>query len=319
MGYKLTRIAPTPSGYLHLGNVFSFAVTAALARRAGAEILLRIDDMDRERALPEYVADIFETLRFMEIPWDRGPRSVDEFARGWSQVHRLPLYREALSGLRAVGAVFGCACSRAEVLRASRDGGYPGTCAGRGLALDAADVSWRLRTEGGEDEMLRVKTYPAGVVAARLPVEMRDFVVRKKDGFPAYQLSSVVDDVHYGVDLMVRGQDLWASTLAQLYLSYPLGAVGFRDAAHFRDVRFYHHPLLTAGGGEKLSKSAGSTSIQYLRRQGLRAAEIYALIATVVGAQGLDTDGTLAAGRGGAIAEVRDWAGLAALVLDVNR
>jgi glutamyl/glutaminyl-tRNA synthetase len=212
----------------------------------------------------------------------------------------------------------------------SRDGGYPGTCVARGVELDAAGVSWRVRTHAGDPgaaspgdpgaaspgdpdaaglargamgpEVLRVKTYPAGNVEARLPVEMRDFVVRKRDGFPAYQLSSMVDDLHYGVDLIVRGEDLWGSTLAQLYLSYPLGAADFADAAGFRDVRFYHHPLLMAGG-EKLSKSAGATSIQYLRRQGISAGEIYGLIAREV------------AGN----AEARDWEGLAALVLGVGR
>jgi glutamyl/glutaminyl-tRNA synthetase len=328
MDYKLTRMAPTPSGFLHLGNVLSFAITAALARRCGAEILLRIDDLDRERVQREYVEDIFETFNFLGIPFDRGPRSFDEFGRIWSQQHRMPLYREALSQLRAAGAVFGCSCSRAEVLRASRDGGYPGTCIARGLDLDAADMSWRLRTgaaggvrAGGVGdstradvdvaagpEVLRVMTYPAGSVEARLPVEMRDFVVRKRDGFPAYQLSSLVDDLYYGVDLIVRGEDLWASTLAQLYLSYPLGAAGFRGAADFREVRFYHHPLLMTGG-EKLSKSAGSTSIQFLRRQGLDAGEIYGLIAREVAGAG---------GAGGATAEVRDWAGLATLVLEVG-
>ena len=343
MGYKLTRIAPTPSGYLHLGNVFSFAVTAALARRCGAEILLRIDDLDRERVQVQYVEDIFETLAFMGIPWDQGPRSFEEFGRGWSQLHRLDLYREALSRLRAVGAIFGCRCSRAEVLRASRDGGYPGTCLTRGLGLDRADVSWRVRTEaaaraGGTagaggvfvgpagPEVLRVKTYPAGVVEARLPAEMRDFVVRKRDGFPAYQLSSVVDDLHYGVDLIVRGEDLWASTLAQFYLSYPLGAADFPGAAAFRDVLFYHHPLLTTDGGEKLSKSAGAMSIQYLRGQGLGAGEIYAMIAReVAGGGAFGVGGPSRAGgvtgpeRADAFAEVRDWEGLAALVLDVDR
>jgi glutamyl/glutaminyl-tRNA synthetase len=151
---------------------------------------------------------------------------------------------------------------------------------------------------------------------------MRDFVVRKKDGFPAYQLSSVVDDLHYGVDLIVRGQDLWASTLAQLYLSSAL------DAAAFREIRFYHHPLLATGAGEKLSKSAGATSIRYLRQQGLQAADIYALIAREVVAAGLAGDaaalgraGDAVTGRTGDVmaleraAGVRDWAGLAGLVL----
>ena len=288
MGYKLTRIAPTPSGFLHLGNIFSFAITAGMARRSSAEILLRVDDLDRGRVQREYMEDIFDTLRFMEIPWDRGPRGFDEFEREYSQVHRLSMYRGALERLREAGVVFACDCSRAQVLRASRDGGYAGTCRERGLSLDADGVSWRLRTED---------------VAGDLPVEMRDFVVRKKDGFPAYQLSSVVDDLHYGVDLIVRGQDLRASTRAQLYLSYAL------DAGAFRDITFYHHRLLVTGAGEKLSKSAGATSIRFLRQQGLSAAEIYALIAReVVGA---------AAAGDAAAAGVRDWAGLAALVLDL--
>jgi glutamyl/glutaminyl-tRNA synthetase len=298
MGYKLPRIAPTPSGFLHLGNVFSFAITAAMARRSSAEILLRIDDLDRERVQREYVEDIFDTLRFMEIPWDRGPRGFEEFEREYSQVHRLPMYRAALERLREAGVVFACDCSRAEVLRASKDGGYPGMCRGKGLSLDAGEISWRLRTAAG---------------AGDLPAEMRDFVVRKKDGFPAYQLSSVVDDLYYGVDLIVRGQDLWASTQAQLYLSYAL------DAAAFRDIRFYHHRLLVTGAGEKLSKSAGATSIRYLRQQGLTAGEIYALIAReAVGAGSAgDAADALAPGRAAAAAGVRDWAGLAALVLDL--
>jgi len=106
MGYKLTRIAPTPSGYLHLGNVFSFALTAALARRSGAEILLRIDDLDRERVQREYVEDIFETLAFMGIPWDRGPRSFDELTRAWSQVLRMPIQRSVVAAAGGGGGLW---------------------------------------------------------------------------------------------------------------------------------------------------------------------------------------------------------------------
>lgn len=323
MDYKLTRLAPTPSGFLHLGNIVSFALTAFLARRSGAAILLRIDDLDRERVQREYVADIFETLRFMEIPYDRGPRDVAEFERGYSQLHRLPLYRDALSRLRSADAVFGCSCSRAEVMRGSTDGGYFGTCRGLGLSLDG-EVSWRLRTSMPPPIVAPLPTVAPLTTAAPLttvaplPAEMRDFVVRKKDGFPAYQLSSVVDDLHYGVDLIVRGQDLWASTVAQQYLSYSL------DAEAFREIHFYHHPLLTEASGEKLSKSAGATSIQYLRRQGLAAAEIYGLIARRflgdAAASGTDpsdgaTSATAFAAAAAAAADVRDWAGLAELVL----
>ena len=270
--FKRTRIAPTPSGYLHVGNIFSFSLTVALARRAGAAVLLRIDDLDKERIEPGYVDDIFDTLRFLRIPWDEGPADVEQLDRFYSQVNRMELYGRALEQLKKNGSVYACSCSRAQL----RDGIYPGTCRDRGLSLDASGVSWRLRTSGLEP--LRVKRLDRGIVGAALPDEMQDFVVRKKDGFPAYQLSSLVDDVYYGVDGIVRGEDLWPSTLAQLYLSLCLPGMGA-----FRDAGFLHHSLLKSGEGEKLSKSAGATSIQYLRKQGMSPVQIYSHIARLLG------------------------------------
>ncbi len=246
-------------------------MTAALARQRGASILLRIDDLDRERVAGEYVSDIFDTLRFMGISWDEGPADALEFERAWSQVYRMALYRQALERLRSAGAVFACSCSRAEVLRAGVAGGCPRGCSERGLSLDASGVSWRFRTDAFA-EGLRVKTIDGGTIDAVLPPEMRDFVVLKKDGFPAYQLTSLVDDVYYGVELIVRGDDLWPSTLAQHCLSFPLEAAGFRD------VGFYHHALLVGDGGGKLSKSSGDTSIRYLRQAGLTPPAIYSLV-----------------------------------------
>ena len=294
MEFNKTRIAPTPSGFLHLGNILSFSLTAAVARKSGATILLRIDDLDRERAMPEYVQDIFDTLNFLELPWDEGPADAAEFFGGHSQVFRMELYRGALERLRDAGAVFACACSRSQVLGAGLDGVYPGTCRDRGLPLELPETSWRLRTP--DTVSLTYKTYPDGtVVRAELPESMRDFVVRKKDGFPAYQLTSLVDDLHYGVDLIVRGADLLPSTLAQLYLSAVL------DMPAFREATFFHHPLLKAPSGEKLSKSAGDTSIRYLRGQGLKRADVYGLIAGQLGLTGA----------------ARNWEELAALALSM--
>src|SRR5882757_2581728 len=91
--FRKTRIAPTPSGFLHLGNVLSFAITVALARKKGAKILLRIDDLDRERVEGRFVEDIFETLHFLEIPWDEGPGDLHEYETRFSQVHRMDVYR----------------------------------------------------------------------------------------------------------------------------------------------------------------------------------------------------------------------------------
>src|SRR5579872_4577988 len=116
MAYRKTRIAPTPSGFLHVGNILSFSLTAAMARDNGASILLRIDDLDRERANPEYVEDIFETLHFLDIPWDEGPAAATDFERHYSQLYRMALYEKALARLKAANAVFACACSRAQLL-----------------------------------------------------------------------------------------------------------------------------------------------------------------------------------------------------------
>lgn len=258
--FNKTRIAPTPSGYLHLGNVLSFAITAGLARRSGASVLLRIDDLDRERVNREYIADIFDTLNYLGIPWDEGPRNVDDFERGWSQVHRLEMYREALVRLREREKVFACDCSRSKILRQSLAGVYPGTCREKGISLESLGCCWRVRTDGGG-----------------LPAEMADFVVRKKDGYPAYQLTSVIDDLHFGVDVVVRGDDLRASTAAQGWLAAQLGL------DEFKGVRFYHHGLLMAADNQKLSKSAGATSVQYLRRRGVQPAEIFSMILREMG------------------------------------
>lgn len=279
--FNKTRIAPTPSGYLHLGNALSFALTAALAERTGAMTLLRIDDLDRDRIEEKYVQDIFDTLDFLEIPWDEGPRNLREYHDSYSQVHRMELYRDALTQLNTGGYLFACACTRSEILRASPDGSYPGTCRDSHLPFAGYDVSWRLYTD---DKELKVKTL-TGTVAEKLPAEMRDFVVRKKDGYPAYQLASVIDDIHFGVDLVVRGKDLWPSTLAQVYLASRLRPNSFANTT------FYHHQILMESGNQKLSKSEGSASIQYLRKQHKKRADIYALIGRMAGIK----------------EEVRDW------------
>lgn len=265
--YHKTRFAPTPSGYLHLGNIFSFALTAALAEKSGAGILLRIDDMDRERANPDYIHDIFDTLPFLGLSWTEGPQNALELEERYSQRHRLQLYKLALDKLLDTGLVYACDCSRAQILKQSPGGSYPGTCRHKGLALDAQDVAWRLNTEAAET--VSVRTLDGTSLRATLTADMQDPVIRKKDGFPAYQLSSVVDDIHFGIDLVVRGYDLWPSTLVQLHIARLL------KEDHFLNTTFYHHPLLLDSHQRKLSKSAGDTSVHFLRQQGFSAEEIY--------------------------------------------
>lgn len=277
--FRKTRIAPTPSGFLHLGNALSFAITAALAKKCNASVLLRIDDLDRERANKIYVQDIFDTLHFLQVPWQEGPKNMQEYENEYSQMYRLDLYQLTLTQLAAENKVFACTCTRAQVQNNNGDNAYPGTCRDKKIPLDTPNVNWRLRTD--HSTVLSVKTWPGPVIETTLPLSMQDFVVRKKDGFPAYQLASVTDDIHYGVDLIIRGEDLWDSTLAQHYLAIQTGATAFLNSC------FYHHPLLTGTGGIKLSKSAGSTSIQYLRKQGKKPEEIYRMIA---GMPGMEND-----------------------------
>lgn len=273
--YSKTRIAPTPSGFLHLGNALSFAITAAIAEKADAKILLRIDDLDRERVRKEYVQDIFDTLNFLEIPWHEGPRNFREYENEYSQIHRLDLYNDALEELRKSGQLFACTCSRTQIRDTSPDEIYPGTCRDKAMPLETKGVSWRLRTESAEE--IEINTLDQGIIKTRLPMAMQDFVVRKKDGYPSYQLASVIDDVHFGVDLVVRGQDLFDSTLAQSYLASTLQAEAFRKAT------FHHHSLLKAPSGGKLSKSAGDTSIRYLREQGKKPSDVYTELGAMLG------------------------------------
>ncbi|MGF7081169.1 glutamate--tRNA ligase family protein [Mucilaginibacter sp. UYCu711] len=272
--FTRTRIAPTPSGYLHLGNALSFALTAALARKSGAKILLRIDDLDQQRVNLNYLQDIFDTLRFLNIPWDEGPRDLNDYNAGWSQLHRMELYKEALEQLADQREIFACQCSRAQL----QDGIYPGSCRNRSIPLDTPDIAWRLYTDEKE---LVIKALNKGIIKARLADNLKDFVVKKKDDFPSYQLASLIDDLHFGVDLVVRGKDLYPSTIAQHYLAEVL------QQDSFKDITFHHHPLLMAGGDKKLSKSAGATSIKYLRDEGKSAGDVYGEIGRMLGIEGL--------------------------------
>ena len=270
--YRKTRIAPTPSGFLHLGNVF--VITAGIAKKTGAKTFLRIDDADRERTNKLYVQDIFDTLDFLGIPWHEGPRNLREYEQEYSQVHRMGMYNKALAELRENGDLFACKCTRTQVVVMRDESVYPGTCRDMDLPFDAGNVSWRLRTS--PEKILKVKTWPGEIVEATLPSSMSEFIVRKKDGYPAYQLTSVIDDAFFGIDLIVRGNDLWNSTLAQLYLSSLIGENSFKDAT------FYHHALMEGPDGNKLSKSAGDTSVQFLRKEGKTPADIYTAIARML-------------------------------------
>ncbi len=261
-----SRIAPTPSGWLHLGNAFNFLLTEALARRGQGILRLRIDDLDAPRVRPGYIEDVFETLRWLDIVPDEGPADADEQLARFSQQSRLHEYDALLERLAGTGKVFACVCTRADVARRSSDGQYDGACRERSIPLQTPGAAWRFRTEDGD--VVHWTDGIAGPQSVSLYRHARDFVVRRADGLPAYHVASLSDDAAYGVNLIVRGADLLHSTAAQLRLAQALHLDPFLQCS------FYHHPLLLDGAGGKLSKSAGSMSLQALRESGISGGEI---------------------------------------------
>jgi glutamyl-tRNA synthetase len=270
-----SRLAPTPSGFLHLGNAFSFALTWLLTRYHAGTLLLRIDDIDNERRRPVYVEDVFQTLRWLQLDWDAGPKDAADFEAHFSQLHALDRYAHLLEGLRQAGKVYACNCSRSQVQASSVHGIYPGTCRHRNLALDTPDTSWRVHVP--ENTVISIPEYTVETRQVRLDAVMGDFVVRRRNGLPAYQVASLADDLHYGINLVVRGVDLLPSTAAQLFLAGQLPPNVFQTAV------FYHHPLLRDERGQKLSKSAGAASLLALRGQLPGPAPVYEALASALG------------------------------------
>jgi glutamyl-tRNA synthetase len=260
---------------LHLGNAFSFALTWLLVRHHGGTLLLRIDDIDNERRRPAYVDDVFQTLRWLQLDWDAGPQDPTDFEAHFSQLHALNRYTQLLEALRRAGALYACNCSRSQVQAAAVNGLYPGTCRHRGLPLDAPDVAWRVYVPA--NTLISIPEYTGTSRSVRLDAVMGDFVVRRRNGLPAYQVASLADDLHYGINLIVRGVDLLPSTAAQLFLAGQLPPNAFPETV------FYHHPLLKDEGGQKLSKSAGSASLLALRGQLPGPAPVYEALARALG------------------------------------
>jgi len=266
------RLAPSPTGYLHLGHARTFWTAAARARAAGGTLILRSDDLDATRYRMDFAAAMLEDLRWLGLDWDEGPDGGGPHAP-YEQSRRLPRYRAALERLHAAGLVYPCYRTRRDVLEAAgapHEGGaddeplYPAAFRPAPTAplpaLDQAEgANWRLRVPDGQSlGFIDGRLGPQQAVAGR---DFGDFPVWRKDGVPSYQLACVVDDAEMGITEVVRGEDLVRSTFRQLLLFRALG---------WTVPAFYHCALLTDERGIRLAKRHDSLSLRALRAQGVR-------------------------------------------------
>ncbi|TND09424.1 MAG: Glutamyl-Q tRNA(Asp) synthetase Glu-Q-RS [Bacteroidetes bacterium] len=270
-----SRLAPTPSGYLHLGNAFSFLLTWLLVRRSRGKLLLRIDDLDAERKRPEYVADIFESLSWLGITYDEGPLNPDDFEQHWSQRLRVNKYNETLHALHKTGKVFACSCTRSQLANLSPGSRYPDICLPKNLPFDQPDTAERFHIPESPD--VTFTDSALGKISVPLGRRTGSFVIRRRDGIPAYHVASLTDDRDFGINFIVRGSDLIPSTAAQIVLADALGWTDFRNNV------FIHHPLLTDSDGNKLSKSEGALALKTMRNEGAKPKDIYRKFAISVG------------------------------------
>lgn len=238
----ITRIAPTPSGFLHLGNAVNIVLVSWLAAAHDGTVALRIDDADGARSRPGYVDDIFDVLGWLGITWTIGPRDAQQFADGYSQRLKSDEYRRRLEAARDRGLeLYACSCSRAQ-LSGPAVGGCPGGCRDRGLPLRAGHTALRAHLPAGAAVTIANEQIP---LAARVG----DVVLWRRDGLPAYHLASIVDDGDLATTHLVRGADLLDASALHRYLADYLGSPTLAEAT------FLHHGLVAGPGGAKLSKS----------------------------------------------------------------
>jgi glutamyl-tRNA synthetase len=288
------RLAPSPTGYLHVGHASTFWTAFERARDAGGTLVMRMEDLDPDRSRSEYSEAALEDLRWLGIGWQEGPDVGGPYAP-YAQSDRRAIYLAAWRKLLEGGFLFPCRCSRKD-LEASlsaphenlqqRSGGnveleplddepvYPGTCQQKEYIAPPHDstaskieessrYNWRFRVPDGEavefeDRNLGPQRFVAGV-------DFGDFVVWRRDGSPSYQLACVADDAAMGITEVVRGEDLLKSTARQILLNRALG---------FKDPDWYHCRLAVDENGRRLAKRHDALSLRVLRQRGVTWAQI---------------------------------------------
>jgi len=267
-----TRLAPSPTGALHLGNARTFLMNWALARKHGWEIVLRIEDLDGPRIKAGAAQQAIDVLVWLGIDWDEGPHY---------QRQDLKPYQMALTTLAERGKIYPCRCTRRQIEAASlsaphadeHEQRYPGTCRPRNPttvtppAFVDDDVAWRIDVDAGETDFEDEFAPPQ---QHDVQSSVGDFLVRTKGGLPSYQLAVVVDDARQKIDQVVRGDDLLRSTARQMFLyeQLELGAV----------PTYTHLPLVLGEDGRRLAKRHGDTRLTHYRDLGVSAERVLGLL-----------------------------------------
>lgn len=275
---NLTRFAPSPTGYLHLGHAYAARFAFEAARASGGRFWLRIEDIDRSRCRPEFEQAMLEDLRWLEMHWDGVMRRQSE---------HMETYGQALRELERLGVLYPCFCSRRtiriEVDQAGRaphgpsdEPLYPGIC--RGLEGRERDA----RIDNGEPYALRLDVARAMELVGELwwedvragwikadPASLGDVVLARKDVPTSYHLAVTVDDGLQGVNLVTRGEDLFHATHIHRLLQALLG---------IKPPRWYHHNLIASTNGQRMAKRNQAVTLRHLRTTGLRPADIWQMI-----------------------------------------
>ena len=276
------RLAPTPSGYLHLGNARSFLFAWLWARQSGGRVILRVEDIDRPRCKHELREAALRDLEWLGLDWDAGPHAGD--APGTFDQHtRTELYRSHLQRLAKAGLAYPCTCSRKDIEEASsaphgEEGAvYPGTCRGRWQSFEQAKAesgvtpAWRFLWNSAPVQFHDEVQGDTSID----PSTLGDFVLWRRDDLPSYQLAVTVDDADQGVSQVLRGRDLLTSTARQLVL---YAALGLRAPQHWA-----HVPFIQDEGGRRMAKRDSDLALTQLRESGANPDRLTGLLAWSAG------------------------------------
>jgi glutamyl/glutaminyl-tRNA synthetase len=265
------RLAPSPTGYLHLGHARTFWMAQQRALDAGGTLILRNEDLDPERSRPHFVEAMIEDLHWLGLEWQEGP-DVGGPLGPYTQSQRVELYRNAWRRLLTQGWLYPCYCSRKDLALAMQaphddEGIYPGTCRPASGRMAAADTSsaanWRFRVP--TEEVVEFEDGRFGPQRFVAQKDFGDFLVWRRDDLPSYQLAVVADDAAMGITEVVRGADLLKSTARQILLARALGVPS---------PAWYHCDLLRDEKGERLAKRHDALSLRRLRERGKQPQEL---------------------------------------------